>query len=75
MMVGLSFGYCKLNMIGSSLCILGGDGVSCWRRHEFGADRIGDRLLQNLIDRRARIRVKLPVDGAQNPMSSSFLHS
>src|SRR5437660_8263986 len=47
-------------------CILGGDGVSCRRRHEFGTDRIGDRIPQNLIDRRERIRVEVPVEGARH---------
>jgi hypothetical protein len=45
---------------------LGGDGVSCRRRHEFGSGRIGDRLPQNLIDRRGSIGVKVPVDGARH---------
>jgi hypothetical protein len=43
----------KLNTIGSFISL--GGGFSCRRRHEFGTDRIGNRLPQNLIDRRARM--------------------
>src|SRR5271168_1333428 len=45
---------------------LGSGGVSCRRRHEFGTDRISDRLPQNLIDRRECVRVQLPVEGARH---------
>src|ERR1700723_13042 len=45
---------------------LGSDGASCRRRHEFRSHRTSDRLPQNLIDCRQRIRAELPVLGARH---------
>src|SRR3984885_10665396 len=54
----------KLNLVGSLLVSLSCHGVSCRRRHEFGADWTSYRLPQNLIDRRERICLELPIESA-----------
>src|SRR6202162_6106775 len=56
----------KLNLVRSLPVSLSGDGVSCRRSHEFGADWTSYRLQQNLVDRRKRIRVELPVKSARH---------